>query len=603
MTTLRSAKSAVTEENPDLSPDLPALAERLFRHEEHQVCIRTDQHFFWLFLIQWVGGIVLCCLVSPVTWEGTTMSMHEYLIAAVGLGGLIISFPMVLIRWMRGFRLTRHVVAAAQMLFGALLFHLTGGRIETHFHVFGSLAFLAFYRDPWVLVTATVVVGTDHWLRSVFWPESVFGVSTGNLCRVLEYVGWVVFENTFLGWSIVHSRHGMRIIALRQAKLEEANARINEEVLERQRTEERLRESERQLRVAIAKSPIPVAIFDEDGVIRMLSQGWTEYSGYTLEDIPTLSDWTQKAYNGGGEAARAHIEKLFTLSEPVREGEWTIRAKNGEQRVWDFHTVPLGRDGSGKRLLVSKGVDVTERKHAERQKNEFLALLAHELRNPLASIASALNVIGQPAADQALMVRMRQMAERQVWHMARLLEDLLDVARISQGRFELRKESVELGATLERAAESVRPSCDERRHELTVGRPARPVWLHADGTRLEQVLTNLLNNASKYTDPGGRIRLSAEREDACAVIRVQDTGVGIAPAMLPRIFELFVQGERRLNHSAGGVGIGLSLVKRLVELHDGTVEAFSPGTGQGSEFVVRLPALECAGRVRNREGR
>jgi CheY-like chemotaxis protein len=193
---------------------------------------------------------------------------------------------------------------------------------------------------------------------------------------------------------------------------------------------------------------------------------------------------------------------------------------------------------------------------------------------------------------------MRQMAERQVWHMARLLDDLLDVARISQGRFELRQEPVEIGAALAGAAESVRPLCVERRQGLEVLGPAGPLWVQADPTRLEQVLTNLLNNAAKYTDPGGRIRLRAEAAGAQVVIRVQDSGIGIAPAMLPRIFELFVQGERRLTRSAGGVGIGLSLVKQLVELHGGRVEAFSPGAGQGSEFVVRLPALTGAGPVR-----
>jgi|GEM_PF-2045310 len=594
MTMTRAASSAAAAEKVNAPPDVTALAETLFRNEERQVHIRTDQHFFWLFLVQWLGGIVLCGLVSPVAWQGTTMSIHEHLVAAVGLGGLIVGFPMALIRLMRGCGLTRHAVAAAQMLFAALLIHLTGGRLETHFHVFGSLAFLAFYRDPRVLITATVVVGLDHWLRSEFWPESVFGVSTGSLGRVLEHVGWVAFENAFLCWSIALSRRGMRAVALRQAKLEEANHRIQEQVLERQRAEERLRESERQFRTAIAKSPIPVMMYDEGGVVRLLSQGWTAYSGYTLEDIPTLGDWTQKAYNGRSDAVRAHIDQLFSLSEPVHEGEWTIRAKNGEPRVWDFHTVPLGKDGSGKRLLVSKGVDVTERKDAERQKNEFLALLAHELRNPLAPICSALHVLGEPAADAATVDQMRQMAERQVGHMARLLDDLLDVARISQGRFELRKEAVELGAALEGAAGSVRPFCEERRHELQVRRPAHPLWVQADRTRLEQVLTNLLNNAAKYTDPGGQIRLSAEAGAAEAVIRVRDTGIGIAPAMLPRIFELFVQGERRLTRSAGGVGIGLSLVKRLVELHGGRVDAFSPGLGQGSEFVVRLPALPGA---------
>lgn len=383
-------------------------------------------------------------------------------------------------------------------------------------------------------------------------------------------------------------------IAERTASLAAANAALSAEIEERKRVADHLQESERQLRTAMTRTPIPAMIYDEEGVVRLLSEGWTEYSGYTLADIPTLRDWTQKAYNGQSEAVRAYIDTLFTLADPIREGEWTIQAKNGDHRIWDFHTIPLGKDRSGKRLLLSEGVDVTERKETERQKDEFLALLAHELRNPLAPIGSALHIIGLPEADSATVARMRQMAERQVWHMSRLLDDLLDVARISQGRFDLHREPVEIGSALECAAESVRPFCDERRHELKVMRPARPLWVQADRTRLEQILTNLLNNAAKYTDLGGRIRLSAELENSQVVIRVKDTGIGIAPAMLPRIFELFVQVERRLNHSAGGVGIGLSLVRQLVELHGGRVEAFSPGPGQGSEFVVRLPAMPVA---------
>lgn len=392
-------------------------------------------------------------------------------------------------------------------------------------------------------------------------------------------------------------------IAERTASLAAANAALMAEIEQRHAMEERLQQSERQFQTVLTRCPIPVMMYDEEGVIRLLSHGWTTYSGYTVEDLLTLDDWIRQAYDARREVARAHFDKLFTISDPVYDGEWTIQAANGDQRIWDFHTIPLGKDRSGKRLLVTTGVDITERKQAERQKTEFLALLAHELRNPLAPIASALHFFRQREADPVLVAQMRQIAERQVWHMARLLDDLLDVVRISQGRLELCKEPVEIGAALERAAESVRPFCDERGHELNVIGPDRPLWVHADRTRLEQILINLLNNAAKYTDPGGRIWLSAEAEDLHAVIRVQDTGIGIAPAMLSRVFELFVQVERRLNRLAGGMGIGLSLVKKLVELHGGSVEAFSPGLGGGSQFVIQLPAVAAADPVRRTEGK
>ena len=195
------------------APELAASAEMLFRNEELRLRIRTDEHFFWMFFVQWVAGIIVCGWVWPLAWEGSRMSVHDHLVAAVGLGGLLVGSSMVLIRFLPGYWLTRHVVATAQILFGALLIQLTGGRIETHFHVFGSLAFLAFYRDPRVLITATLVVGLDHGLRSVFWPESVFGVASGSFQRVLEHVCWVLFEDTFLFWSIALSRREMLRLA------------------------------------------------------------------------------------------------------------------------------------------------------------------------------------------------------------------------------------------------------------------------------------------------------------------------------------------------------------------------------------------------------
>ncbi|MDB5338489.1 MAG: domain S-box protein [Planctomycetaceae bacterium] len=231
-----------------------------------------------------------------------------------------------------------------------------------------------------------------------------------------------------------------------------------------------------------------------------------------------------------------------------------------------------------------------ELREADRLKDEFLAMLAHELRNPLAPIRNALFIMRSPGADPQMTQQVLAIAERQVQHMARLLDDLLDVSRISRGRIELRKETVDVARVVQLAIEAVQPLVNEAHHELTVTLPSRPAELVADPTRLEQILTNLLNNACKYTEPGGHIWLSAELQGADVVIRVKDTGIGISEEMLPRIFDLFVQADRQLDRSRGGVGIGLTLVRRLVEMHGGTIEATSPGLGQGSEFVVRLPA-------------
>jgi CheY-like chemotaxis protein/two-component sensor histidine kinase len=183
--------------------------------------------------------------------------------------------------------------------------------------------------------------------------------------------------------------------------------------------------------------------------------------------------------------------------------------------------------------------------------------------------------------------------------MARLLDDLLDVSRIREGRIRLRKEALDVATALRSAAEAARPAIGDRRHELTVTYPETPIFVSADPVRLEQVLVNLLNNAIKYTDPGGKIWLTAQGGDGEVIIRVRDSGIGIEPLMIPRVFDLFVQAERRPELSAGGVGIGLSLVKKLVELHDGRVAVFSAGPGKGSEFVVVLPAVEPGPHRRN----
>jgi CheY-like chemotaxis protein len=268
------------------------------------------------------------------------------------------------------------------------------------------------------------------------------------------------------------------------------------------------------------------------------------------------------------------------------------------------------RDATGRIVGASKiARDITEQKRlqeelqertrqlteAERRKDEFLAMLAHELRNPLAPLLNAIRLLQEFGSDPRLRWA-TEVVQRQVQQMSRLVDDLLDIARIAQGKVQIHKEPVELAAVVARAVETSRPLIDARRHDLTVALPSGPVWLEADPARLAQVLINLLNNAAKYTKEGGQLWLAAEREKGDVVLRVRDTGVGIPPEVLPKIFNLYHQEERSLDRSQGGLGIGLSLVRGLVEMHGGSVAAASPGVGRGSEFTVRIPALADAPR-------
>ncbi|MBY0521931.1 MAG: response regulator [Gemmataceae bacterium] len=228
---------------------------------------------------------------------------------------------------------------------------------------------------------------------------------------------------------------------------------------------------------------------------------------------------------------------------------------------------------------------------ADKRKDEFLAMLAHELRNPLAPIRNAMAVLHFAGATEPEHRWAREVIVRQVAQLTRLVDDLLDVSRITRGKINFHKERVELASVIARAVETSRPLIDARKHELRLALPADPLWLEADSTRLGQVLGNLLNNAAKYTPESGTIWLSCCREAGEIVIRVRDTGVGIPADMLPYVFDLFMQADRSLDRSEGGLGIGLTLVRSLVSLHGGSVEALSAGPGHGSEFVVRLPAL------------
>ena len=225
------------------------------------------------------------------------------------------------------------------------------------------------------------------------------------------------------------------------------------------------------------------------------------------------------------------------------------------------------------------------------RRNEFLAMLAHELRNPLAPALNALNLMRLSPSDSEACARAREVASKQIRHLSRLVDDLVDVSRITHGRIRLRQETVDLAQVISQVEESVRPFIDTHRQQLSVYLPTEPIHLNADPTRLVQVLSNLLNNAMKYTQDGGCIWLTVERSEQDVVLHVRDTGIGIEPELLPRVFDLFTQGERGLERSQGGLGIGLTMVQSLVEMHGGSVIAQSDGHGRGSEFVVRLPVL------------
>jgi signal transduction histidine kinase len=227
---------------------------------------------------------------------------------------------------------------------------------------------------------------------------------------------------------------------------------------------------------------------------------------------------------------------------------------------------------------------------ADRRENEFLAMLAHELRNPLAPVRNAVQILRRLDASEPELRWVREVIDRQVTHLSRLVDDLLDISRVTRNEVRLHPHPVELAGIIAHAVETVQPLVQARRHRLTTALPAEPVRVVADPDRLIQIIENLLTNAAQYTPDGGRIEIAAEHRGGDVLIRVRDNGIGIAPDLLPRVFDLFAQANRGLDRRQGGLGVGLTLVRRLVEMHGGSVSAHSAGSGAGSVFTVRLPA-------------
>jgi CheY-like chemotaxis protein/nitrogen-specific signal transduction histidine kinase len=257
-----------------------------------------------------------------------------------------------------------------------------------------------------------------------------------------------------------------------------------------------------------------------------------------------------------------------------------------EFRLGDRHTfVGIVRDASERERLYA------EIRDADRRKDEFLAMLAHELRNPLAPIRSGLDLLEMEGVDATTAAWTKDMMKRQVQHMVRLVDDLLDVSRIMRGKIQIRKEPLSLGDVITRGIETAHPLIDAQGHELIVSLPREPLWIEADTVRIAQVVANLLNNAAKYNDKPGHIWITAELENGQAAFRVRDDGMGMEKDLLPKVFDLFTQADRSVARSQGGLGIGLTLVRLIVGLHGGTVEAYSEGLGKGSQFTVRLPLM------------
>ena len=607
-------------------------ADELFAQYQLEINTRTDRLFAGLMAFQWIAGIIFALWVSPLAWYGTVSRTHVHVWAAIFLGGAICLFPAMLGVFRAGETSTRYTIAVAQMLMGALLIHLTGGRIETHFHVFGSLAFLAFYRDWRVLIPATIVVAADHFLRGIFWPQSVYGVLVAGQWRWLEHSAWVVFEDVFL---IVSCRRGMaemKDTAVRTARLEQ-------EVRTRQQAES-VASLTAVVGLALTHGTDLRAMLQQcaDALVEHLDGGlariWTlDEAGEALELQSAAGTSPQPdARVGRVPIGVSTIGAIASTRKLLLTGAADITMPPGDSSWADlaglvaFAGYPLLVDSKlvgvlamiSPRPFSSSALDAMaavadaaalgiDRKRAEREvarytrdlesatraKSDFLASMSHELRTPLNAIILYSELLQEEAGDarRRSPIGDLQKIKSAGNHLLELINGILDLSKIEAGKMTLSIEQFDVRGMVAELVDTVAPLVEKNDNRLTVTCADGLGIMDADLMKTRQILFNLLGNAAKFTR-GGTITLEVEPDatgtEPGVVFSVTDTGVGMTSEQTNKIFEPFTQADVTTTRRYGGTGLGLAIVSRFCGLMGGSVSVESE-PGRGSRFTVRLP--------------
>ena len=622
-------------------------AGELFREAREGIYRQTDRLFAHLMIFQWIAGIVAALVISPRTWIGAASQTHLHVWAAVFLGGAITGFPVYLAWKQPGRVLTRHTVAVAQMLFSALLIHLTGGRVETHFHVFGSLAFLAIYRDWKVLVSATVVVAVDHCVRGLFWPQSVFGVLAASPWRWVEHAAWVIFEDAFLMISMRQSLRDMYEVATRRAKLETVNARIEDQV--RKRTAEltaahgELKRSEERFSSAFEHASIGMALVSPEGRWLKVNRALCELLGYTEEELYQRS-FQDITHPDDLEADLGQVRQVLSGEILSYQMEKRYFRKDG-RLVRVLLSASLVRDAEGRPVhFISQIQDITERKEAEEKleamHEELIAAsrragMAEVATNMLHNVGNVLNSVNISCAVAGEKVRrsrsgsvkkaadlldahagdlagfmtgdprgrklpefLRTLAGRLAEEQAEVLAELELLARnidhikqivaMQQG-FAKVSGVVETVDVTELVEESLRMNADSlERHKVQVIREYEEVpRITVDKHKAVQILVNLMCNAKNACEDSGsedkRMTLRVSNGGGRVCVDVIDNGVGIPPENLTRIF------AHGFTTRSGGHGFGLHGGALAARELGGSLTVRSDGEGAGATFTLELP--------------
>lgn len=559
---------------------------QLYRAHCNVIHVQTDRMFGVLMAFQWFAGIATAMFISPQMWDGGESQLHTYIWTAVLLGGLLSAVPIMLIMLYPGRPVTRYTIAIAQGLWSGLLVHLAGGRMEAHFHIFGSLAFIAFYRDWRVLIPTTLVVTADHLLRGIYWPESIYGEVAAGQWWWLEHAGWVIFEDTFLIFSCVRATREMRDVARRTVETEKRGAEL----------------------AAIHQSKLDAIIgMDTAGRITAWNDQATVIFGYEADEVigqlladsiipPTHRDAHARGLKhflatGVGPVLNKRIEitALRKCGEefPVELAVTTVR--NGD----DLSFTAFLRDISDRKQYEAEIVEARlAAESASQAKSTFLANMSHEIRTPLNGILGFTDLLRRNAQGNA--------EERQEWldtihesgkHLLGLINDILDLSKIEAGRMEIEHIDCSPMAIVSDVVSLTRPKGVKKGVTLSIRyETSIPKTIKTDPTRFKQLLLNLVGNAVKFTERGsvvvtvGVVGEGDARRLRCAVT---DTGIGISPTQLKNLFQPFAQAYSSMTRKYGGTGLGLAVSKRLAAALGGTLEVESQ-VGDGSTFMCEI---------------
>jgi PAS domain S-box-containing protein len=602
-------------------------AKDLFTDQQQAIFKHTDGMFAVLMVVQWIAGIAAALWISPRTWAGQDSQTHIHVWPAVALGGAISIFPIVLVLTRPGYTATRYVVAIAQMLMSALLIHLTGGRIETHFHVFGSLAFLSFYRDWRVLVPATAVVAADHIFRGVFWPQSVYGVLAASNWRWLEHAGWVLFENTFLWVAIRRNVSDMWNNAERMAEIKSlnqglerhttqvaaANRELKEEISERKRTEDALRLAEEKYRGIFENAVEGIFQSTHEGRFISVNPAMARMYGYDSADemIAEQTDIGRRHYVEA--ARRAEFKQLLETQSFVQGFESEVYRKDQSSfRISESVRAVREKDGT---LLHYEGTieDITERNRTENalreseerllqsQKMEGIGQLAggiaHDSNNILTAISGYSDLVLRRLPEDNPLRRNVEQIKKAGERAASLTRQLPAFSR----KQILQPKVLNLNAVVPDMDKMLRRLIGEDIDLLTILDPALGN-VKADPGQIEQVILNLSVNARDAMPKGGKLTietanvyLSEEysrkyvsvRSGHHVMLAVSDNGCGIDEATQKRIFEPFFTTKG----TGKGTGLGLSTVYGIVKQSEGSIWVYSE-VGKGTTFKVYLPQCD-----------